>query len=240
MCCTSYQINHMTIAGVLEHFECLSKTQISHDIKSQIVTPICHILRCTPFALGFGLLRYKRWRFGKRGTESAYVSQYILFHALDSVVRECMRQDPAFPCVASFVDAAVCVEGIFCGWEHRVELWLFHICTVTIDSLQGGIGVDGKAIRAKPNNGAWTLSISLRFVWISPRVTVSLVHSPELQMAVASPGMINWVPILTYVRSVLCLKRHVRWKWTLSHRDFGQEGPRILRQRVQSQAICRE
>lgn len=32
-----------------------------------------------------------------------------------------MTQDTAFTCMDCFVNAAVCVVGVFCGWEDSVE-----------------------------------------------------------------------------------------------------------------------
>jgi hypothetical protein len=47
------------------------------------------------------------------------------------------------------------VETVFCWRKYCVEFGLANICVEAIDLFKGGIAVDGKAIRAEPNEFAY-------------------------------------------------------------------------------------
>jgi hypothetical protein len=44
--------------------------------------------------------------------------------------------------MAGFVDAAVGVESIFCGWKYRIELRFLDVGFMAVDGLQSRVGID--------------------------------------------------------------------------------------------------
>lgn len=76
-------INHMSVLLVLQHLECLPKTQVTHDIERQIITPIRHILRLPPSLLSSVLPQFL--------TKRPHIPQNILLHTPHRTVRKCMR-----------------------------------------------------------------------------------------------------------------------------------------------------
>lgn len=85
-----------------------------------------------------------------------------------------MREDSAFPSMASFINGAVSIECILRRWEDRVELRLLDVSLVAIDGFQCRVGVDRETIGSKSDN--WS---------------VCLVTSPELEMAVSLPRVVH-------------------------------------------------
>ena len=57
-----------------------------------------------------------------------------------------MGKHTPFARMARFVDAAVGVEGVFSGWEYRVELGFLDVGTVSIDCLESCVTVDGETV----------------------------------------------------------------------------------------------
>lgn len=83
--------------------------------------------------------------------------------------------------MAHLVNTTVRIEGVLRRWEHRVELRLLHIGSVSVDSFQRGGSVEREAVGAESHDGA-----------------VGLVTAPEFEVAVTFPGMVDRVPVRNF------------------------------------------
>jgi len=177
------EVHGIPVVGAVQHMEGFTKAEIAQDIHGQPVAPIGHVLGRTPALL---LVRQPA-KLANAFAECSDVCQDVAFYLLYRAVGEGLGQHTTLPCVHIFIPCVVCIgrrvdEGI-------VELGLAHVGSEAIDVLERRVGVDRN--RAGPE---------------SHKLAVFLVQSPELEMAVAFPGVVEHVCISKFRQE---------WPWVL-------------------------
>ena len=90
---------------------------------------------------------------------------------------------------------------------------------MTIDGLKSGIAVYGEVVRSEAEYGTYGCQLMIEGCWTrNAEYTVFLMASPELEMPVTLPCIVNGVPIC----------------------ELGQEWSRILSERVEGETIQRQ
>ena len=165
--------------------EGLAEAQIAQDVHGQPVTPVGHVSRGRP-ALPLTLAGAA----AELTAEGADVVQDVALRLLDGTVRKGVREDAALAGVHVLVSRVVRVGG----WVNKsvVEVGLADVGAEAVDVLQGRVGVEGEAVGAEADDGAWLVSANEQRRPETQRygmLTIFLMKPPELEMPVALSGV---------------------------------------------------
>ena len=185
------QLQGEAVIRTLEHVERLPVAQIAQDVHGEVVAPVAHDAGRRP------ALRISRAVEGADlVAEGAHVLQDVALDAAHGAVGEGLGEHAALAGVDGLVARVVGVgDGV---GEGVVELGLADVGLEAVDVLEGGGRVEGQAVGAEAHDGA-----------------VALVHAPELEVAVAAPGVVQLVRV----------------------GELGDERARVAGQRVEEDAV---
>lgn len=150
MRCVSNKFNCEPIILLLQHTKRLSETEISHNVKGEIITPISHILAQSP---ALPLWSHNRRARAKTLGEGAHVLQNVALHGLHGAIGEGVRENAALARVLRLVDAAVRVVGVLVGGEGGVEVALLDGGVEAVDAVKGSGGVGREVVGAVADKG---------------------------------------------------------------------------------------
>lgn len=156
----------------LQHMKGLSKAQVAEDVRGKVVAPVAHLTGLGPSLGLFGRTIQSSNLLAKRTD----IVEDVPLHLLHGALREGLGHDTTLASVHLLVAGVVGVGGRVD--KGIVELGLANIGAEAKDLLQGLVGVKAERVGTEADDGS-----------------VLFVHTPELEVTVTLPGVVELVAI---------------------------------------------
>ncbi len=103
----------------------------------------------------------------------------------------------------------MCIERVFRGWKDRVKFGLPYVAIEAIDLVESGIAVYREAVWSETDEFALQGVSELTSLQQRRGITIFLVSSPELEMAITLPRVIYLMPVCDFRK---------KWTWVFGKR----------------------
>ena len=145
-----HQARHITVLVPLHALESLSESQVAHDVVTQVVRPLGHVLRRRPLLRPYGVPFPGR---AEIVTPDPHILQDGSLGRSERAVGEGVVEDPSSEGMFVLVDLAVRAEGARAGVDGSVPVGLLDVGPAgPIDVSQRADRVDREGVGADAND----------------------------------------------------------------------------------------